>query len=74
MIRLFLVSDLCEHPGSHKDFTVLPGKVELSCRTCGRSESSPFKTMPTRQVKPDECLRMDGIDFTPYMQPQPKEP
>lgn len=72
MIRLFMVSDMCEHPGSHKDVTILNDSLQVSCRTCERVESQPLKNLSAKQVRPDECLRLAGIDPTPYMQPTPK--
>ena len=68
MIRTYLMSDMCEHPGSHKDLAYHADRMELSCRTCGRSESHPFKNLPVKQVYPDASMRQVGIDFTPYIQ------
>lgn len=71
MIRIYVVTDLCEHRGAYKDFNIRGADVEIVCRECGRGERVPMKSLWMREVGAGACLRMVGIDVTPYVQPKP---
>ena len=68
MIQLYVVTDMCEHPGKDKDFVMNGSKLTLECRTCGLSETHPWDKLVITQVEPDECLRLARINFTPYIE------
>lgn len=71
MIRIYVVTDLCEHRGSDKELNIRGADVEIVCRECGRGERVPMKSLWMREVGPGACLRMVGIDFKPYVQSKP---
>lgn len=73
MMRFLVISDMCGHDGSHKTLATFSDRMEISCSLCGLQESYPTKTLSFKQVDGDECLRMIGVDFSPYMQPKPEE-
>ena len=73
MLKFFMISDMCEHEGSSKNLTIFPNRMEISCGVCGLHESHPIGTPSFKQVHEDACLRMIGVDFSPYMQPKPEE-